>query len=147
MSTPVDDDDDDDGDAARLAWERDYAAQSGTQAPRLNQSGIAIKPLYGPRDGPRAGYDDSLGFPGQFPLTRGIHASMYRGRPWSQRQIVGLGLPADYNRREHAMLAAGSTGAYLSPCNSFMRGYDIDQVPRTTDRTLGHTGEHRRRSG
>ncbi|MBK6659810.1 MAG: acyl-CoA mutase large subunit family protein [Proteobacteria bacterium] len=125
MSTPVDDD----VDAARLAWERDYAAQSGTQAPRLNLSGIAIKPLYGPQDAPRAGYGESLGFPGQFPLTRGIHASMYRGRPWSQRQIVGLGLPADYNRREHAMLAAGSTGAYLSPCNSFMRGYDIDQVP------------------
>jgi methylmalonyl-CoA mutase N-terminal domain/subunit len=116
-------------DAATREWERDYAAQCGSPRQRHNRSGIEIKPLYGP---PTAGETDvaaRLGLPGQFPMTRGVYASMYRGQPWSQRQIVGLGLPADYNARERELIARGSTGAYLSPCNSFMRGYDIDEVP------------------
>ena len=41
----------------------------------------------------RTDYDKQLGYPGQYPMTRGVYASMYRGQPWSQRQIVGLGLP------------------------------------------------------
>lgn len=115
-----------DDDAARQ-WAREYAHQVGAEAPRHNVSGIPVAPLYGPQ---HEGADARrVEYPGQYPYTRGIHPSMYRGRCWSQRQIVGLGLPADYNRREHAMLAAGTTGAYLAPCNSFMRGYDIDQVP------------------
>ena len=108
-------------DAATREWERDYAAQCGSPRQRHNRSGIEIKPLYGP---PTAGETDvaaRLGLPGQFPMTRGVYASMYRGQPWSQRQIVGLGLPADYNARERELIAGGSTGAYLSPCNSFMR--------------------------
>jgi len=111
------------------AWQRAYDAQTNAGGPRHNRSGIEIKPLYGPPAGDATDYGEQLGHPGQFPMTRGVYASMYRGQPWSQRQIVGLGLPADYNAREHALINGGSTGAYLSPCNSYMRGYDIDQVP------------------
>ena len=116
-------------DQGELAWQREYDAQTSASGPRHNRSGIEIKPLYGPPPVDAKDHDDQLGHPGQFPMTRGVYASMYRGQPWSQRQIVGLGLPADYNAREHALINGGSTGAYLSPCNSYMRGYDIDQVP------------------
>jgi len=115
--------------AADPDWQREYAAQTKAGQPRKNRSGVDIKPLYGPVSNEPAGDGDGLGYPGQFPMTRGVYASMYRGQPWSQRQIVGLGLPADYNARERALIAGGSTGAYLSPCNSFMRGFDIDEVP------------------
>ncbi len=111
------------------AWQADYDRQIGSETPRRNRSGIEIDPLYGPQQKDLADTEEPVGYPGQFPMTRGVYASMYRGQPWSQRQIVGVGLPEDYNAREHALIDGGSTGAYLSPCNSFMRGYDIDQVP------------------
>jgi len=110
-------------------WERAYTAQCSSPRQRVNRSGIEIEPLYGPRAEGERDVAERIGLPGQFPMTRDVYASMYRGQPWSQRQIVGLGLPGDYNAREHELIAGGSTGAYLSPCNSFMRGYDIDQVP------------------
>ncbi|HJP34710.1 MAG TPA: methylmalonyl-CoA mutase family protein, partial [Gammaproteobacteria bacterium] len=111
------------------AWQREYDQQTSAGETRRNRSGIEIKPLYEPPAPPASEDDEQLGLPGQFPMTRGVYASMYRGQPWSQRQIVGVGLPADYNAREHALIDGGSTGAYLAPCNSYMRGYDIDQVP------------------
>ena len=58
-----------------------------------------IKPLYTPRDWNGDGYDADVGFPGQPPYTRGIYPTMHRGRTWTQRQLIGLGTPADYNAR------------------------------------------------
>lgn len=116
-------------DHGETAWRSEFEAQTGPETARRNRSGVEIEPLYGPRPTDAQDLDARLGYPGQFPMTRGVYASMYRGQPWSQRQIVGLGLPADYNARERTLIEGGSTGAYLSPCNSYMRGYDIDQVP------------------
>ena len=98
-----------------------------------------MKPLYGPDDWSGENYLDDLGFPGQLPLTRGIYPSMHRGRPWSQRQLVGLGTPEDYNARLKQILAAGSTAVSLIPCNSVYRGYDVDEVDPLLLGTCGAT--------
>ena len=71
----------------------------------------------------------ALGFPGEYPYTRGIYASMHRGRSWTQRQLIGLGVPEDYNARLKELLAHGASAVSLIPCNSVFRGYDADEVP------------------
>ena len=98
-------------DAAYQRWRRESAAESaGTPNPR-NRSGIEVKPLYTGEDWDHARYLERLGFPGQAPMTRGVYASMYRGRSFSQRQLIGLGVPDDYNRRLKAILAHGGAGS------------------------------------
>jgi methylmalonyl-CoA mutase N-terminal domain/subunit len=104
-----------------------------------NRSGIAVKALYTPEDWDTHRFMEDLGFPGQAPWTRGIYPTMYRGRPWSQRQLIGLGTPEDYNRRLKAILDGGGNAVSLIPCNSFMRGYDIDEVDPLLVGTCGTT--------
>lgn len=113
---------------ARRKWDSELEDQIADNNLVRNRSGIAIKPLYTPDDWETASNQEKLGYPGQYPLTRGIHASMYRGRPWSQRLVVGLGLPEDYNQRMHALYKDGAEGLYVAPCNSHMRGFDANQV-------------------
>lgn len=122
---------------AKARWEAELEAQPRVLAPRLNRSGIATKPLYGPDDWGSGRYMEDLGLPGQPPYTRGIHSSMHRGRPWSPRLVVGLGVPTDYNKRMRELYALGLTGLYVSPCNSHMRGYDADEVDRELLGTCG----------
>ncbi len=115
-------------DTPHSRWLREFAAH--TSGARKNRSGVDIRPLYGPADWDSKNYIEDLGYPGQAPTTRGIHASMHRGRPWSPRQIVGFGLPEETNARMHSLYDAGVTGLFVSPCNSHMRGYDPDEVDR-----------------
>ena len=124
-------------DEARADWEREYEAQIGPAAPRSNRSGVEVRPLYGPDDFDSARHMEQLGFPGQPPYTRGIHASMHRGRPWSPRMVVGFGVPQDYNQRMRDLYALGLTGLFVSPCNSHLRGYDPDEVERELLGTCG----------
>ena len=81
-----------------------------------------------PPTAPRSGSDEPLGYPGQPDYTRGIYATMHRGRTWTQRQLVGLGTPADYNQRLLGLLERGATAVSLIPCNSVYRGFDMDSV-------------------
>lgn len=118
-------------------WQADIETQPRVLASRINRSGMPIRPLYGPEDWDSGRYLVDLGFPGQPPFTRGIHSSMHRGRPWSPRLVVGLGVPTDYNRRMRELYALGLTGLYVSPCNSHMRGYDADEVDRELLGTCG----------
>lgn len=112
----------------RLAdWQAEYD-RTADKAERQNRSGIPLKPLYTPADWDGRNYADGLGHPGQEPYTRGIYPAMYRGRGWSQRMLVGLGTPEDFNRRQKEMLASGTTAVNFIPCNSVFRGYDIDEV-------------------
>ena len=113
---------------AESRWEAEYAQGIGADRPVVNRSGILVKPLYTPRDWDTTRYDEALGFPGQPPYTRGIYATMHRGRTWTQRQLVGLGTPADYNARLRDLLDHGTTAISLIPCNSVFRGYDMDEV-------------------
>ncbi|TAK44885.1 MAG: methylmalonyl-CoA mutase [Betaproteobacteria bacterium] len=109
-------------------WANAFAAASAAPGRISNRSGVEIKPLYTPRDWAGGNYADALGFPGEYPFTRGIYASMHRGRAWTQRQLVGLGVPEDYNARLKDLLAHGATAISLIPCNSVFRGYDADEV-------------------
>src|SRR3990170_7123133 len=70
-------------------------------------SDMPVAPLYTREDAPTA---EDLGFPGEFPYTRGIQASMYRGRLWTMRQFAGFGSPEDTNRRFHYLIKHGVTG-------------------------------------
>jgi methylmalonyl-CoA mutase N-terminal domain/subunit len=115
---------------ARAEWSREYARQVPDDSTRRNRSGIEIAPLYGPDDWDGGRVVEDLGLPGQSPFTRGIHASMHRGRPWSPRLVVGLGVPQDYNERMRGLYDIGLTGLFVAPCNSHMRGFDGDSVER-----------------
>jgi methylmalonyl-CoA mutase N-terminal domain/subunit len=112
---------------AEAQWRREYAAQIGGERAVTNRSGIDVAPLYTPRDWDASRFDADLGFPGQPPYTRGIYATMHRGRSWTQRQLIGLGTPADYNARLMDVLAQGATAVSLIPCNSVFRGVDMDE--------------------
>jgi methylmalonyl-CoA mutase, N-terminal domain len=109
------------------AWQQDYAATIGADKDVANRSGVPIKPLYTERDWNAQERSGDLGLPGQPPYTRGIYATMHRGRTWSQRQLIGLGTPAEYNARLREVLAQGATAISLIPCNSVFRGYDMDE--------------------
>ena len=131
--------------AGREQWQRDYAAQIGDDRACENRSGIAIKPLYTREDWDGAREEADLGYPGQPPFTRGIYATMHRGRAWSQRQLIGLGTPADYNARLLGLIAQGTTAISLIPCNSVFRGYDMDEVDAELLGTCGvvvNTADH-----
>jgi pivalyl-CoA mutase large subunit len=129
----------------RERWQREYAEQIGEDRACENRSGIAIKPLYTDQDWNGARYDADLGYPGQAPYTRGIYPTMHRGRTWTQRQLIGLGTPADYNARLTTLIAHGATAVSLIPCNSVFRGYDMDEVDAELLGTCGvvvNSAEH-----
>jgi len=73
-------------------------------------SNIGVNPLYTPADLAGWDYDRDVGYPGQFPYTRGVQATMYRGRLWTMRQYAGMGDAEDSNRRYKYLLANGTTG-------------------------------------
>jgi methylmalonyl-CoA mutase N-terminal domain/subunit len=112
---------------AHAAWQQEYAAALPADKDVANRSGVPIKPLYTERDWNAGERAAELGLPGQPPYTRGIYATMHRGRTWSQRQLIGLGTPAEYNERLREVLAQGATAISLIPCNSVFRGYDMDE--------------------
>lgn len=85
----------------------------------------------------RAGVDAAaeIGYPGEFPYTRGIHATMYRGRLWTMRQFAGFGSPEDTNRRFRYLLEQGQTGLSTAFDMPSLMGYDADHK-----RSLGEVG-------
>src|SRR2546427_11815023 len=72
-------------------------------------SGLPIQPLYTPEDLAGWRYEDKLGYPGEFPYTRGPYPSMYRGKLWTMRMFAGFGRPADTNARFKYLLDQGQT--------------------------------------
>ncbi len=121
----------------RRAWERDYHGAIGADDRGVvNASGVAIDPLYSAPD------DDPLGYPGQYPYTRGIYPTMHRGRTWTQRQLVGLGTPADYNTRLLEIMGRGASAVSLIPCNSVYRGLDMSSVEPELLGTCGTVVDH-----
>ena len=122
---------------AQVRWAAEYAARIEADKAVRNRSGIPIKPLYTPLDVDPARFDADVGFPGQPPYTRGIYATMHRGRTWTQRQLIGLGTPAAYNARLRDILDQGGNAVSLIPCNSVFRGYDMDEVDEELLGTCG----------
>jgi methylmalonyl-CoA mutase N-terminal domain/subunit len=93
-------------------------------------SGLPVDPLYGPPENP-----PDLGEPGEFPYTRGVHPTMYRGRLWTMRQYAGFGTAEDTNRRYRYLLKQGTTGLSVAFDLPTQMGYDSDH-----EMALGEVG-------
>ena len=89
-------------------------------------SGIPIKQVYGPDDVGGIEFLDDIGEPGNFPYTRGMHADMYRGRPWTMRQFAGFGSAAQTNERFKYLLENGQTGLSTAFDLPTLMGRDSD---------------------
>src|SRR3954447_26167482 len=90
-------------------WEEAYAATPERDAEFSTISGEPVAPLYTERDLP-ADPAAAIGLPGQFPFTRGVYPSMYRGRLWTMRQFAGFGTAEETNERFRYLLDHGQTG-------------------------------------
>jgi len=88
-------------------------------------SGRSLELLYFPQNIDDE-YINKLGFPGQYPYTRGVHANMYRGKLWTMRQFSGFGTPEDSNERYHYLLKQGQTGLSIAYDMPTLMGYDPD---------------------
>jgi len=100
-------------------------------------SGLLVEPLYTPRHVAELDYLRDLGFPGQEPYLRGVHATMYRGRPWTHRQLAGYGPPEETNKRYKFLLnegAGGINGVFDYPT---LRGYDSNDPRAYADAGRG----------
>ena len=93
-------------------------------------SGIPLKPLYTPDDVAGTSYEERLGKPGEYPFTRGVYPTMYRGRLWTMRMFAGFGRPEDTNARFKYLLAQGQTGLSTAFDMPALMGYDADH-PRS----------------
>jgi len=92
----------------------------------VSVSSEPVEPLYGPADISGLDYERDLGFPGEYPYTRGIRGNMYRGRYWTMRQFSGFGTAAETNRRYHFLLERGQTGLSVAFDMPTIMGYDSD---------------------
>jgi methylmalonyl-CoA mutase, N-terminal domain len=101
---------------------------------RSTISGIDVDPLYSPQTAP-VDYELDLGYPGQFPFTRGVYPSMYRGRLWTMRQFAGFGTAEETNERFRYLLDHGQTGLSTAFDMPTLMGYDSDHP-----RSLGEVG-------
>ena len=90
----------------------------------VTSSGFPVEPVYGPWDAPDAG--ERLGMPGEYPFTRGIHPSMYRGRLWTMRQYAGFSTAEESNERYRYLLEQGQTGLSVAFDLPTQIGYDSD---------------------
>lgn len=93
---------------------------------KRNSSGIPIKPLYTPKDIEHLNHEGDLGFPGEYPFTRGIHKTMYRERLWTMRQFSGFGTAEQTNQRYKYLLSEGETGLSVAFDFPTIEGYDSD---------------------
>jgi methylmalonyl-CoA mutase N-terminal domain/subunit len=91
-----------------------------------NHSGMLIKGLYTPEDVKSQDYMRDLGFPGEYPFLRGVHATMYRGRLWTMRLFAGYGTAADTNKRFKYLLKEGESGLSTAFDYPTIMGYDSD---------------------
>ena len=97
-------------------------------------SGEPVKPLYGPADA-QIDYDRDLGNPGEFPYTRGVYDSMYRGRMFTMRQFAGFGTAEETNERFRYLIAHGQTGLSTAYDMPSLMGHDSDDP-----KSLGEVG-------
>jgi len=89
-------------------------------------SGEPVNGFYGPDDADESTYLKNLNFPGEYPFTRGIHATGYRGKVWTMRQFAGFGSPEDTNERFHYLLRNGQTGLSVAFDLPTLMGLDAD---------------------
>jgi methylmalonyl-CoA mutase N-terminal domain/subunit len=103
--------------ADRQEWQRAFEQSPIRDAEFDTMSGLPVEPVYGPDDGE---------FPGQYPYTRGPHASMYRSKLWTMRMFAGFGTAVDTNQRFHDILASGGDGLSTAFDLPTLMGRDSD---------------------
>ena len=91
-----------------------------------SSSGAELDPLYGPEDLAEWNYHEKLGYPGEFPFTRGVQPTMYRGRLWTMRQYAGFADAAESNKRYKFLLEQGQTGLSVAFDLPTQIGFDSD---------------------
>ncbi len=114
-----------DSNKKKQKWQEEVSSSSKRDYNFDTVSGSSVDPLYYPADADDD-YLEKLGFPGQYPYTRGIHANMYRGKLWTMRQFSGFGTPEDTNARYHYLLKQGQTGLSVAYDMPTLMGYDTD---------------------
>ena len=110
---------------ARDRWEEAYSKNPERDAEFSTMSGIPIKPLYTPDD-VESSYDEKLGYPGEYPYTRGVYPNMYRGRLWTIRQFAGYGGAEETNRRFRYLIGHGQNGLSVAFDMPTLMGLDSD---------------------
>jgi methylmalonyl-CoA mutase N-terminal domain/subunit len=115
----------------RADWEQSTVAKAASRIPEqredfTTQSGMPINRLYTPEDGARLDYGRDLGFPGEFPYTRGVQPTMYRAKPWTMRMFAGFGTAEETNERFKYLLKQGQTGLSVAFDMATLYGYDHD---------------------
>src|SRR6516164_4934774 len=91
-------------------------------------SQVPVHPLYTPDDLNGWSYQENLGYPGEFPYTRGVQPTMYRGRLWTMRQYAGMGDAEESNRRYRYLLGQGTTGLSVAFDLPTQVGLDSDHA-------------------
>ena len=117
-------------DDAYERWQRETYEPAVRRVPERKpafptESGIEAAPLYGP-DGSAQTEEERLGYPGEYPFTRGVQPTMYRGRLWTMRQYAGYSTPEDSNARYRFLLSQGQTGLSVAFDLPTQTGYDAD---------------------
>ncbi len=112
-------------------WERERLRPALKRAPErrhafITESGLAAEPLYTPESLAGHDYERDVGYPGEFPYTRGIQPTMYRGRLWTMRQYAGYSTPEESNARYRHLLSQGQTGLSIAFDLPTQMGYDSD---------------------
>src|SRR6185436_7069642 len=130
-------------DTGKLRWQRETLDPALKKSPEraaafTTISGWPIDRLYTAEDVEDIEYARDTADPGEFPYTRGIHSTGYRGKPWTMRQFAGFGTPEDTNRRYKALLRAGGTGLSVAFDLPTLMGRDPDH-----ELSLGEVGKCR----
>ena len=116
------------GNGQRVGETQDAAQVSKARGEFTTLSGVPVKRVYTEEDLPGFDYQRDLGDPGEYPYTRGIHRTMYRGKLWTMRQFSGFGSPEDTNARLHYLLKQGQTGLSIAFDLPTLMGYDSDHA-------------------
>ncbi len=119
----------------RARWQRAYDHAAKRDADFTTISGLTVEPVYGPPGGEPP---ESVGWPGEFPFTRGLYATGYRGKPWTIRQFSGFGNVRQTNERYKMLLQAGGAGLSVAFDMPTLMGRDSDD-PRSLGE-VGHCG-------
>src|SRR5246500_2608129 len=121
--------------AAQERWQKEAAKAPTREQPPTTVSSVPIEPLYTPESLNGFDSDADLGYPGQYPFARGVHATMYRSRLWTMRQFAGFGTPRQTNERFRFLLEKGQTGLSTAFDLPTLMGLDGDDP-----RCLGEVG-------
>jgi len=109
-------------------WDEKFQNSRQRDAKFISVSSEEVNPLYTPLDIADYDYEDNIGFPGEYPYTRGVYNNMYRGRPWTMRQFSGMGSAKQTNERYHYLLKHGQMGLSVAFDMPTLMGYDSDHI-------------------